>query len=328
MKIVALNFGRIHQQTQDFLEVAIQAATEKGADVELIQMVNKKIERCKGCGACSGGVKRRTSDAPFCVIKDDLREIVEKCLDADALLVACPVYVLAPPGQFFDFVHRFGVAADKAVMVLREEQRKRDGYRSIDQRFLKKQWVGFISVGGCPFHHWVSFGLPSMNTLAFPTTMKVVGAVDIHGVRGSEERRELFSKQCKALGENLVASVGKQDEEVKWAGRKGFCPACHGDIFRVIPRTTKLECPICGITGELMIHEDGQPEVVFTDDAIFHSRMNSGGVIDHCVELHGNEEYCMELYGDKTWVTPRVFQKGSAANQSDKTVLKEERANG
>ena len=321
MKIAVLNFGRAKAQTMGYLEEAIKAVEAAGAEVELIQMANKNIGRCLGCGACSGGVAKGKTNAPFCILKDDLREVAEKVLDADGILVGAPVYVLAPPGQFFDFVHRFGVAADKSVMMVRDAQRRRDGQEPIDPRFLKKQWVGFISVGGCPFHHWVSFGLPGMNTFAFPTNMKVVGAIDIHGAWG-EPRQEYFKEQCRLLGENLVASIGQEDKKIRYIGRPGHCPACHGDIFSVIPGTRKLECPVCGITGELDI-VDGELQVSFTEDAIFHSRMNLGGIIDHCVELHGNEDpIVMEMFGDKTWVKPRNFgEEMKEAMAFEKEVL-------
>ena len=96
----------------------------------------------------------------------------------------------------------------------------------------------------------------------------------------------------------------------------------HGDIFSVIPGTRKLECPVCGITGELDI-VDGELQVSFTEDAIFHSRMNLGGIIDHCVELHGNEDpIVMEMFGDKTWVKPRNFgEEMKEAMAFEKEVL-------
>ena len=323
MKIVALNFGRPKGQTVYFLNSAIEAAQAAGAEVELIQMMNKKIERCKGCGACSCAVAKGKANAPFCILKDDLREVAEKVLDADAILLAAPVYVLAPPGQFFDFVHRFCVCADQAVMVLREEERKREGKEHIDPRFLKKQWIGLISLGGCPFHHWVSFGLPGLNTFTFSTNMKVVGAVDIHSAYGDTPRVAYFREECKKLGEHLVQSVGKKNEEIEYLGRPGYCPVCHGDIFSVIPGTRKLECPVCGITGELET-VDGEPVVHFTEEAIFHSRLNRGGIIDHAMELHGNSEVAKDLYGDLAWSKPRNFAEEMPAIIQKQQAEKEE----
>ncbi len=287
-KILALNFGRPKQTCDMFLNNAVESARAAGAEVEVIQMMTKKIGRCRGCGACSGGFKAGKFNTPVCIFKDDFQEILEKWLDADGVIIASPVYVLAPCGQFFDFFHRLGPACDRAVATHRDQQRKAAGQPDIDQRLLKQRYAVFISVGGCPWHHWVSYGLPAMHVGAFSQTIKVVAGVDIHAYYKSPERKEMFAVQCTEAGKALVESIGVDPAQVAYLGDPGYCPTCHGRTFTVIPGTTKLECPVCGITGDLSIVGD-EVKIAFTQEAIEHSRMLFGGIEDHYIELHSDE---------------------------------------
>ena len=70
MKIVALNFGRAKAQTMSYLDHAIRAAEAAGAEVEVIQMINKDIGRCMSCGACSGGAFCGGRVAAVSLVKD------------------------------------------------------------------------------------------------------------------------------------------------------------------------------------------------------------------------------------------------------------------
>ena len=307
MNVIALNFGSPDRLTAAFLAEAVSAAKEAGADVTVIEMSDKKINRCLGCGACSDNVKDGKSNAPSCILKDDLKPITEAYMNADGILVAAPVCYLGPSGQLMDFVHRVCVAADKAVMNLREYQRQKKGEPSVDPRFLKQQWIGLISVGERMDEHAVSFGLPVMRTMAFSATLKHVGSLNIHGEMAPEEISE-YKEKCRQLGTAMANALKSPDSATPYVGHKGHCPICHGDTFTLIPGTNKAECPLCGITGTLSLN-DGEVCINYPEEAVFHSRINHGGVIDHCVELHGFEDYCMELYADKTWVEPRNLKE-------------------
>lgn len=168
---------------------------------------------------------------------------------------------------------------------------------------MKQQWIGLISVGEGLSDYGVSFGISTLRLFTFSTNMKQVGSVNIFGEM-TPQRAAAYKAQCQELGAALVSAIKKPDAAIDYVGDQGHCPVCHGDMFTIIPGTKKAECPVCGITGELSLR-DGQVCIDYTDDAVFHARLNHGGIIDHCVELHGSEEYCMELFGDQTWVTPR-----------------------
>jgi multimeric flavodoxin WrbA len=59
-------------------------AAAEGIDTDTFFISGKKVAPCNACGFCN--------DKDGCVITDDMTEFCEKALDADAIIVASPVY--------------------------------------------------------------------------------------------------------------------------------------------------------------------------------------------------------------------------------------------
>lgn len=76
----------------------VRGAKETGNDVEKICLRDKKIEYCNGCGACN--------DSHKCHIKDDAEAIVDKMVDADAIVLASPVYFYSICAQLKALIDR------------------------------------------------------------------------------------------------------------------------------------------------------------------------------------------------------------------------------
>ncbi len=64
---------------------AAAAAAEAGWDVECVSLQTLDIRPCDGCDLC-----RETG--VYCVIEDDMQPLYPKLIEADALLLASPVY--------------------------------------------------------------------------------------------------------------------------------------------------------------------------------------------------------------------------------------------
>jgi multimeric flavodoxin WrbA len=90
MKILAFNGSpRLKGNTATMLDNAIQGARIKGADVEVFNLYRMKFSGCLSCFSC----KRLDKERPIvCVVRDDLRPILEKIHDVDAILIGTPVY--------------------------------------------------------------------------------------------------------------------------------------------------------------------------------------------------------------------------------------------
>jgi multimeric flavodoxin WrbA len=86
-------------------EEAARGAKEAGATVEAFRLVKMKIGLCLACDGC------RKPGADGCVRKDDIRMLHAKLREADALLIASPVYWFTMSAQiklFMDRLYAFG----------------------------------------------------------------------------------------------------------------------------------------------------------------------------------------------------------------------------
>ena len=59
----------------------------KDYEVDRVNIVDLDVKGCKGCYAC-----QRTADEPGCVQKDDVGAILERMINADAVIYATPLY--------------------------------------------------------------------------------------------------------------------------------------------------------------------------------------------------------------------------------------------
>lgn len=75
-----------------------EGARQSGHEVELISLVGKKIGYCAGCYGC------QTLGA--CVQKDDAKEILDKMLAADVLVLGTPVYFYTMSAQLKALIDR------------------------------------------------------------------------------------------------------------------------------------------------------------------------------------------------------------------------------
>ena len=287
MKVLGLNFGRVNGACKELLREAVGAAAQSGAEVEIIDTIKYKINRCVGCGACSDRLMSGKGQIR-CVQKDDFEWISDKVLEADATIVAAPVYVLAPDGSFKCFVDRFGPAHDKAFMLFENELRLENGGEPLNGNCLKRHLVGYISVGGAVTPNWVSFGLSQLNLFGYPVGMKVVGQVNAQAT-WKPDYRARFLAESRRLGAHMVEAYGQKNSEVVWENDPGACPVCHCKEM-TLNGTTEVCCPVCGIFGTLKI-EDGKLSVQFSEAEQRRSRLRISGLLEHQEELGRKGRY-------------------------------------
>lgn len=312
MKVLGVSFGRKMKCGEIMVKEALYKAKEAGAEVEFISTVNMNIGHCKGCGACS--TLREKGGQVKCIIKDDYAKLEEAVLDADAIILAAPVFAVGTVGQFKDFVDRFGPAHDRAALI--EEQNKRiaagkTGNELLDARYFKDRYVGYISVGGASTQNWVSLGLPTMHLFGFSCNMKAVGHIDAYdqGRKANPVFDEELMKQCGDLGRKLVESIGKPYEEIEWLGEEGVCPVCHNNLISIgLSHSTEVECPICGITGKLFIEEE-KIQVAFSEEQKNRARSTMAGLYEHYHEIQGMIKICVpKLIANKDTL-PKLLEK-------------------
>lgn len=284
MKILAISMGRHDHNCDIVAKHALMAAREAGAEVKFVNTMKMTIGHCTGCGACSA--MRDRGKQIKCVLKDDYLELENDVLDADGIVLVTPVYSLAPTGQLKNFIDRFGAAHDLSAAT--EEQKKRIEQGSeelLDERLFKEHYVAYISVGGAHTPNWVSMGLPNMYMFGMSVCMNVVGQIDAYdmGHRTNPVFDPPFLNEVADLGRHLVNSVGKKKEDIKWMGDKGVCPVCHNKFISV-GDSVEVECPLCGIKGELSI-KNGKINVDFSEKERKRARNTMTGLYEHYYEL-------------------------------------------
>ncbi len=87
MKVLAiLGSGRTNGNSRKTMDAVIDGIDKNRNTVETVYLSRlKTLKQCIGCDSC-----RKESDE--CALKDDLIEVIEKTRQADAVVVASPVY--------------------------------------------------------------------------------------------------------------------------------------------------------------------------------------------------------------------------------------------
>ena len=94
--------------TETLLRRSLEAAEATGGvKTEMITMAGKNIKDCRHCDWCL----TKQEEGKFCAQQDDMTEIYPKALEADALLLASPVYIARLSGHMACFIDRLRVFA-------------------------------------------------------------------------------------------------------------------------------------------------------------------------------------------------------------------------
>jgi multimeric flavodoxin WrbA len=99
MKVLAISASPRKGGNSDVLcDQFLKGAAESGNDVEKINLADRNISPCNSCYVCQTTKK--------CVKKDDMEEILEKLLAADAIVLATPVYFYSMNAQMKMMIDR------------------------------------------------------------------------------------------------------------------------------------------------------------------------------------------------------------------------------
>jgi multimeric flavodoxin WrbA len=77
-----------------------RGAKSAGAEVETVFLQHLKISPCRGCNTC----QKRNSEG--CAIKDDMQKLYPRLIEADAWVIASPVYWFTMSAQTKIFMDR------------------------------------------------------------------------------------------------------------------------------------------------------------------------------------------------------------------------------
>ena len=116
-KVLILNGSpRKNFNTAQLLKEAQKGAESVGAETEYFNLYDYNFLGCRSCFACQ---RKGSTTNGVCAIKDDIRPILEKCINADAIIIGSPVYFSYPTGVFRSFLERL-LFANHTYMVDKE----------------------------------------------------------------------------------------------------------------------------------------------------------------------------------------------------------------
>lgn len=292
MKALGISFGRTMQNSEIMVKQVLKQMEKRGFDTSFIRAQDLDIKPCTGCMACVMSLLAGKNGN--CVIKDDVKILDEAIYEADAVVVCAPVYVLSPSGLFKTVCDRLSVSHDQAFRKHARELGEKQGLpeaQLVDKRFFKPRAMGLLSVGGAKTQNWTSFGLPQMYEITFSGMNVVDGYGAYYGMEyqhlvGNEK---LMARMTK-MGDNLADALSTEGGLDKWYGdEEGTCPVCHCDLLTVLHDKGLVECPICGIEGELEM-KDGQINVTFSEEQQKRSRLKYPGKLEHYLEIKNAAE--------------------------------------
>lgn len=100
MKILVLTSSPRKKGTSNTLvKEFIKGTIEAGHQIELIDLANSNIHPCRGCNYCGMDGE--------CIQKDDMKYIIDKMLEVDAICMSSPVYYYNVSAQLKVFIDRF-----------------------------------------------------------------------------------------------------------------------------------------------------------------------------------------------------------------------------
>lgn len=104
MKVIAFNGSpRKNWNTATLLKHALEGAASQGAETELVNLYDYNYKGCISCFACK---LKDGKSYGRCAANDDLKPLLEKAAEADAILVGSPIYFGMTTGGTRSFLER------------------------------------------------------------------------------------------------------------------------------------------------------------------------------------------------------------------------------
>lgn len=209
---------------------------------------------------------------------DDREAVFEAIMDADALIIATPIYSHQPAGSLKALQDAIlGPFADTSDQH-RINQRQKAGDPTakgavVDQRAIKPRVAGFIAVAGSrgQFPEQWTLAMPSLHQFTYPLHCKVVDMFVFPGFAhaGAVLTDPEAVTRASKVGTNVASQIGRPFDDAKYLGPEedGSCPYCHLLKFEFQGADNRIRCITCGAAGELKTRADGRVRPVWDKDS-------------------------------------------------------------
>ncbi|WP_088228334.1 flavodoxin family protein [Desulfosporosinus sp. FKB] len=134
MKVIAVNGSpRKTWNTATLLHKALEGAESVGAQTEIVHLYDLNFKGCISCFACK---RKNIKNAGHCAVQDDLKNVLEKVLAADVLLIGSPIYFGNVTAEIRAFLER----------LLFSNLSYNEGHRSVFQGKLASGFIYTMNV--------------------------------------------------------------------------------------------------------------------------------------------------------------------------------------
>ena len=187
MKVLGiLGSPRVGGNSDCLLDQALAGAKAGGGKVEKIVLCKKKISGCLDCKKCN--------ETGVCVIKDDMREIHQKILEAGAVIHSVPVYFWAMTAYMKAYLDRWCAFFDEGWHVHQAYQPQMQG-----------KGLGLITVCGASDVATADPILHSFRNTCEFAGLNLFGLVQASAsTKGEIAHHEGVMKEAYALGEKAA----------------------------------------------------------------------------------------------------------------------------
>jgi multimeric flavodoxin WrbA len=215
MKVMAVNGSpRKTWNTATLLKKALKGAALQGADTELIHLYDLAFTGCTSCFAC------KTKDGKNygrCPVKDDLKPILRKVEEVDALILGSPIYFGNVTGEMRSFLERlvfpFFSYTDPPVSLFPKKIPTAFIYTMNITEEMMKDWGYETVFASIQRYLQVAFGSSEIfyccDTYQFKDYAKMV-APRFDAEKKAKRRAEVFPLECEraqALGARLAGKM-------------------------------------------------------------------------------------------------------------------------
>lgn len=286
MKVLGLTCGRKLSNTEILVKEALMGAEEKGAEVELVRLMDLDIKPCTGCNACVISLFEKGGSGECVIQNDDFKFIDEKILACDGLIVGSPVYEKTPQGLLKILNDRMGPSHDLAFRIIAKKIREEKGItkgKGPDERSFKPRVASLFAVGGSD---WTTLALPMLQIFALPMNMTVVDQQLFNwtALPAAVLLKEEMLARARRSGRHVADSLGKSAEETAYIGPPGICPVCHSEVVEISKETGDVLCAVCGVKGTLK-QEGNSYALEVTEEARLLSHVLLSGKFHHGEDL-------------------------------------------
>lgn len=203
-------------------QVCLEAASKAGAEVELVRLHDLNLKNCKGCLSCV--YKRK------CALDDDMPALVEKMVNASAMVIAAPTYIFSPSAVI-------KTLTDRSLMLT----------PYLEGLLGKERFAASISIAGNA--RWNPLGSALLKQCAMAYGFKIAGQMEAYGPGPAETVIQDDAVEKAVEMGKLLARLAQGQELPENPVMSGVeCPVCKSNVF-VLKKAGQAECAICQTAG-------------------------------------------------------------------------------